>query len=233
MASARSFISTRMSTARSSSDSAGASRSGATGIGGAPASSRTRFTPSSGPRTSRTSPWATVSLGPGSNSHRLSERIAMTHMPVSVGSDSSRSVWPPASASSRTRTRAVISSAWRRSWRNASGMPRRAAITRATSDAAAPIRWIASAIHRHAGHPLRVLGAAGGEHRHRAESSQVPGRCAASSRIDLVGQLLLVEEDGGVGQVDHQLRGVLQLDEQVFDGIRRSVIHVAALPMMS
>ena len=135
-----------MSTARSSSDSGGASLSGACGIGGAPASSRTRLTPSSGPLTSRTSPATTISSGPGSNSHRMSERIAITHIPVSVGSESSRRVWPAAADPSRTRTRAVISSACRRSGRSTSGIPRRAAITRAMSEAASPTFWMASAI---------------------------------------------------------------------------------------
>ena len=136
-----------MSTARSSSDSGGASDSGITGIGRAPISSRIRFTPSSGPRNSTTSPSDTMSSGPGSNSQSMPLRIAITHMPVSVGSERSRSVRPIAGASSRIFTRPETSSAWRRSGRRASGMPRRAPTTRAMSLAASPIFSIASAIH--------------------------------------------------------------------------------------
>ena len=111
-------------------------------------------------------------------------------------------------------------------------MPSRAAITRATSDAAAPIRWIASAIQSTPAIPSASSGL-------RAASIAIVRRrrrCPAERCVephDLLGELLLVEEHGRVGQVDHQLRGVFQLDEQVFDGIRRSIIHVAALPMMS
>ena len=52
------------------------SSSGASGSGGAPASSRTWFTPSSGPRTRRTSPSDTTSSAPGSNSpvHAAADR---------------------------------------------------------------------------------------------------------------------------------------------------------------
>ncbi len=47
--------------------------------------------------------------------------------------------------------------------------------------------------------------------------------------LDLLRQLLLVEEDGRVGQVDHELRGVLQLDEEVFD-VARLFVHHGSTP---
>jgi hypothetical protein len=50
--------------------------------------------------------------------------------------------------------------------------------------------------------------------------------------VDLASELLVVEEDGGVGQVDHELGGVLRLDEEILD-VPRLVIHAAALPILS
>ncbi len=47
-----------------------------------------------------------------------------------------------------------------------------------------------------------------------------------SSRADLPRELVLVEEDRRIGEVDHELRGVLQLDEQVFDVLRWSFMQV-------
>ena len=47
--------------------------------------------------------------------------------------------------------------------------------------------------------------------------------------LDLLCQLLLVEEDGRVRQIDHELRGVLQLDEEVFD-VARLVVHHGSTP---
>ena len=110
-------------------------------------------------------------------------------------------------------------------------MPSRAATTRAMSDAASPIRSIASAIHRTPGHALGILRAPRGEHRHDAEAAQVAVHPLLEA-VDLAGQLLLVEEHRGVGQVDHELGGVLQLDEELFDGLG-FVIHGAALPILT
>jgi hypothetical protein len=85
---------------------------------------------------------------------------------------------------------------------------------------------------QHARHPFGVFRAPCGEHRHRPQApQQVAG--AAVEPDHLVGDLVVVEEDGRVGEIHHQLRGVLQLDEQVFDGMWRLVTHAAALPMMS
>ena len=77
---------------------------------------------------------------------------------------------------------------------------------------------------QHAGHALGVLGAARGEHRHDAEAPQVPVHPLFQA-ADLSGQLLLVEEHRRVRQVDHELGGVLQLDEELFD-VPGFVIHV-------
>jgi len=81
------------------------------------------------------------------------------------------------------------------------------------------------------GHPLGILGASGREHRDRPEPPQVQGR-SLFEPADLLGQLLLVEEDGRVGEVDHQLGGVLELDEEILDGVRLVIIH-GGLQMMS
>ena len=40
------------------------------------------------------------------------------------------------------------------------------------------------------------------------------------------------EDLGRIGQVDHELGGVLQLDEELFDGLG-FVIHAAALQMLT
>ena len=98
-------------------------------------------------------------------------------------------------------------------------MPSRAATTRAMSEAASPISLDRVRDPQDAGHAFGVLGAAGGEHRHDAEPPEVVVH-ALLEPVDLARQLLLVEEDGRVGQVDHELRRVLQLDEQLFDVLR-------------
>ena len=110
-------------------------------------------------------------------------------------------------------------------------MPSRAATTRAMSDAASPIRSIASAIHRTPAMPFGILGAPRGKHRHDPEAAEVAVHPLLEP-ADLAGQLLLVEEHGRVGQVDHELGGVLQLDEELFDGLG-FVIHGAALPILT
>ena len=85
---------------------------------------------------------------------------------------------------------------------------------------------------QHAGHPFGILGTSGGEHRHRPQAPQQIARSAVETD-HLVGDLVVVEEHGRVRQVDHELGGVLQLDEEVFDGMWRLVSHAAAPPMMS
>ena len=71
----------------------------------------------------------------------------------------------------------------------------------------------------HAGHGLCVLGAPGGQHGHLAEPAEVLVH-ALLDLLDLLGQVLLVEEDGRVGQVDHELGRVLELDQQFLDVLR-------------
>ena len=140
-------------------------------------------------------------------------------MPVSVGSDRSRRVRPLAGASSRTFTRAVISSAWRRS------RPQVVGDAEPRGDDPRDVGGgVADLLDRAGdpqdpGHALGVLGAAGGEHRHDAQPAQVVVH-ARLEPVDLARELLLVEEDRRVGEVDHQLGGVLQLDEQLFDVLR-------------
>jgi len=56
-----------------------------------------------------------------------------------------------------------------------------------------------------------------------AEPPQVPVH-AILQALDLAGQLLVLEEHGRVGEVDHQLGGILRLDEEVLDALRL-VIH--------
>jgi len=82
-----------------------------------------------------------------------------------------------------------------------------------------------------AGHPFGILGAPRGKHRHDPEAAEVAVHPLLEP-ADFAGQLLLVEEHGGVGQVDHELGGVLQLDEELFDGLG-FVIHGAALPILT
>ena len=155
----------------------------------------------------------------------------MTHIPVSVGSDRSRSVRPSTFEPSRTLTRAVISSAWRRSRRSASGIP-----SLRLDHAADVARGVADLLDRvgdpqDAGHALGVVGVARGEHRDHAEPAQVVVHPLLEP-LDLARELLLVEEDGRVREVDHELRGVLRLDQEVLDG-PGLVIHAVAPPMMS
>ena len=81
---------------------------------------------------------------------------------------------------------------------------------------------------QHRGHALRVFLTAGREHRRDPQSVEVPAHPLLEP-LDLLRQLLLVEEDGRVGQVDHELRGVLQFDEEVFD-VARLVVHHGSTP---
>ena len=66
------------------------------------------------------------------------------------------------------------------------------------------------------GHGLGVLGTASGEHGHLAQPPEVAVH-AGLELLDLLGQVLLVEEHGRVGQVHHQLGDVLGLHEELFD----------------
>jgi hypothetical protein len=84
---------------------------------------------------------------------------------------------------------------------------------------------------QHAGHALGVVGASGREHRGHAEPAEVHGH-AVLQPSDLAGELLLVEEDGRVGQVDHELGRVFELDQELLD-VPRFLIHAAALPILS
>jgi hypothetical protein len=63
---------------------------------------------------------------------------------------------------------------------------------------------------------LGVLGAPRGEDRERSQAPQVPAH-ALLELLDLVGEVLLVEEQRGVGQVDQELGGVLRLDQEFLD----------------
>jgi hypothetical protein len=63
---------------------------------------------------------------------------------------------------------------------------------------------------------LGVLRAAGGQDGERPEPPEVPAH-ALLELLDLAREVLLVEEDRGVGQVDQQLGGVLGLDEEFLD----------------
>jgi hypothetical protein len=159
----------------------------------------------------------------------MSDRIAITHIPVSVGNES-LGVWPAATEASRTRTRGHLV-------RVAKVRPEHVGDPQAGGDHASDVGGgIADLLDRvgdpeNAGHPLGILGTPGREHRDRPQPPQVQGRSLLEP-ADLLGELLLVEEDGRVREVDHQLGGVLQLDEQIFDGVRLVFIH-GALPMMS
>jgi hypothetical protein len=75
----------------------------------------------------------------------------------------------------------------------------------------------------HAGHALGVLGAPRGEHRHDPQAPQVVVH-ARFQAVDLARQLVLVEEDRRVREVHHELRRVLQFDEELFD-VLRLLIH--------
>ncbi len=98
-------------------------------------------------------------------------------------------------------------------------MPRRAATTRAMSDAASPDLLDRVGDPQHARHALGILGTARGEHGGRAEPSQIVGHARLES-FHLASELVLVEEDRRVREVDHQLGGVLELDEEIFDVAR-------------
>ncbi len=63
---------------------------------------------------------------------------------------------------------------------------------------------------------LGVLGAPGREDRQRAQAPEVAAH-ALLEVLDLVGEVLLVEEQGGVCEVDEQLGGVLRLDKELLD----------------
>jgi hypothetical protein len=75
------------------------------------------------------------------------------------------------------------------------------------------------------GHLLGVRRAAGGEDRQGAHVED-EGVQAFFQAEDLFGDVLGVVEEGGVGQVHHELRGVLRLSEHVFEVARSSVAHV-------
>jgi hypothetical protein len=83
---------------------------------------------------------------------------------------------------------------------------------------------------QHARHSLGVLGAPRREHRDLPEAAQVRVHALVEA-FDLPGELLVVEEHSRVREVDHQLGGVLQLDEQVLDALRL-VIHGSSLRIL-
>ena len=78
------------------------------------------------------------------------------------------------------------------------------------------------------GHPFGVLGATGGEHGGDAKAAEVFAHPLLEP-FDLLRQLLLVEEDGRVGQVDHELGRVFQLDQEVLD-VPRLFVHHGSTP---
>ncbi len=83
-------------------------------------------------------------------------------------------------------------------------------------------------------HPLDrlgVLGAATGEHGHRAQAA-VRVVHPVAEPLDLPRELLLVEEDRRVGQVDHQIGDVLRLDQEVLDR-SRLLIHGFRPPIVT
>ena len=96
------------------------------------------------------------------------------------------------------------------------------------SDAASPTRSIACAIQQDSGHPFGVFGTAGGEHGHDPEAAEMAAH-ALLEPVDLLRELLLVEEDGRVGQVDHELGRVFQLDQEVLD-VPRLLVHHGSTP---
>src|SRR5215217_690066 len=135
------FISIKMSTARSISESSpgGGSVSGASPSGRAPASSLTSATPSGGPCKKRTSPALSTSSGSGSKSQSSSERMAIGRIPVSTGRSTSPRERPSRALSECTLTREGISSASGMSCKSSGGIPRRLTTILAMSTAALPI----------------------------------------------------------------------------------------------
>ena len=104
----------------------------------------------------------------------------MTHIPVSVGKESSREGLSEAGASSRTRTRADLIGvmevgAQRVGDAEASGdHPRN--VGRRGAD---PLDRVGDP--QHAGHPLGILGTSRGEHRHRPQAPQQIARSAVET----------------------------------------------------
>ena len=70
-----------------------------------------------------------------------------------------------------------------------------------------------------AGHVLRVLRTARCEDRNPAKSAQVFDHPVLEA-THLLGEVYVGEEDCRVGEIDHQLRGVLDLSKEPLDGIR-------------
>src|SRR6266540_3517658 len=185
-----------MSTARSNSDRGGASVSGARGRGGAPATARIRFTPSSGPWYSSTSPSETTLSGPGSNSQSSPRRMARTHMPVGVAEVGPERVGYPELR--------------RHDPRDVGGR-----VSDLVDGARDP---------QHALDGLGVLGTPGGQDGERSEAAEVPGH-PLLELLDLIGHVLVVEEDRRVGHIDQELGGVLGFDQELFDVPRFVLIH--------
>ncbi len=83
---------------------------------------------------------------------------------------------------------------------------------RAMSTAALPIRSIERDHLEHRGHRLGLLRVAGGQHRHGPHVVHEVGHLVLEL-VDLLGHVGVAEVEGGVGQVDHQLRQILGFGE--------------------
>ena len=83
---------------------------------------------------------------------------------------------------------------------------------RAMSTAALPIRSIERDHLEHRGHRLGLLRVAGRQHRHGAHVVDEVGHLVLEL-VDLLGHVGVAEVEGGVGEVDHQLREILGFGE--------------------
>ena len=155
-------------------------------------------------------------------------RMATTRMPVCTGSSRSTSGRRARCEPSRTRTRCETSSALDRSATSSRGMPRRWVTMRAMSTAALAMRSMARDDLEHRRHRVGLRGGAGGQHAHRPHVVDEVVH-ALLELADLLGHVGVAEVQRGVGEVDHQLGGVLGLREHG-PQVAGSFVHGGSAP---
>ena len=152
-------------------------------------------------------------------------RMATTRMPVCTGSSRSDSGRRARCEPSRTRTRCETSSALRQVGHQLAGD------AEAVGDDAGDVdRGVADALDGEMTWSTDAMASASrGRRAARTQTARMSWTRSAmrsSSSLDLLGHVRVAEVEGGVGQVDHQLGGVLRLREhgpQVSGSCRPSV----------
>ena len=190
---------------------------------GAPASSRSRGMPAGAPWRNSTSPGRRISSPSTSVIQSRSRRMATTRMPVCTGQ----------LEVGQRAVRHVATLAHAHPVRHLLGVGQvghqRPGDAEAVGDDAGDVDGgVADALDgaddlQHRGHGVGVPGRAGGEHAHGAHVVHQVGQPLLEV-VDLLGHVGVAEVEGGVGQVDHELGGVLRLREHGLE-VSRSVVH--------